>query len=68
MRIAFDCDKALFLVEHTPEGGEKPNENMRTFYFGKSRSQLIGKAFHMLKMDRFPCFEAVTLPAGKTRK
>jgi replicative DNA helicase len=65
--IAFDCDKVLFLVEHTPEGTEKVNENMRTFYFGKSRSQINGKIFHMLKQYSYPAFSDIVKDTREKR-
>jgi replicative DNA helicase len=54
--IAFDCDKALFMIEHTPSNGET-NPNGRTFVFKKSRSKIKRNVFHMEKLPDFPAFK-----------
>jgi replicative DNA helicase len=62
--IAFDCDKALFMVEHSPRGGQPVNPNGRTFVFKKSRSKIKRPIFHMEKLPDFPAFRP--LAGGET--
>lgn len=58
--IAFDTDKALFMMPHIPADGENVIENYRTFIFRKSRSRLEDTVFHLQANKSFPSFVDVT--------
>jgi len=58
--IGYDCDKALFMMEHVPEDENAPRyEHYRTFVFRKSRRKLKKAVFHMQAMKDYPFFGAV---------
>jgi replicative DNA helicase len=60
--ISFDCDKALFMVEHIPDEGGDENRipNWRTLVFRKSRRKLKFPKFHLVAMKDYPYFGPVT--------
>jgi replicative DNA helicase len=54
--IAFDTDKALFMMPHVPGNGATAIENYRTFVFQKSRSRVADVVFHLQAVKEFPAF------------
>jgi replicative DNA helicase len=59
--IQYDCDKAIFMIEHQPEGGDAPRyPNYRTFVFRKSRRRIKRPVFHMIAQKDYPEFVAPT--------
>ena len=67
--IAFDCDRAMFMMEHVPDEGQPKHDDWVTFLFQKSRSQLKGNHFHMVAETEYPEFydEKKPAPAARSR-
>jgi len=57
--IAFDTDKALFMMPHVPSEGRPAMPNYRTFIFQKSRSRLGDAIFHLEAVKEYPQFRDV---------
>lgn len=66
--ISFDCDKALFMVEHIPDSGNPAdrNPNIRTLVFKKSRRKLKFSFFNLWAQKDYPLF--VDMTAGKNER
>lgn len=62
--ISFDCDKAIFMVEHIPDSGNPEDRlaNYRTFVFRKSRRKLKFSKFHLQTTRDYPAFLNVAKP------
>lgn len=60
--ISYDCDKAIFMIEHMPEEGFMRYDHYRTFVFRKSRRRLKFPVFHMDAKRDYPAFVDVTPP------
>lgn len=59
--ISYDCDKALFMIEHQPENKDAPKyTHYRTFVFRKSRRKIKRPVFHMQALKDRPEFVDVT--------
>lgn len=61
MDIVYDADKVCLLNSHIPDLG-KPQENMRTFVFLKSRKKIKRSFFHMVAVKEYPELGRVKLP------
>jgi replicative DNA helicase len=58
--IMYDCDKALFIVDHVPEPGQLKNDCVKTFIFRKSRRKVKQAVFHLVSSPDVPDFHPLT--------
>lgn len=64
--ISYDCDKALFMVEHIPEPGRARDPRGRTLIFKKSRRRLVEDSFSLIALPDRPDFVEFPKPKSKT--
>ncbi len=58
--IMYDCDKALFIVDHVPEPGQFKNDCVKTFIFRKSRRKVKQTIFHLVSSPDVPGFHPLS--------
>ncbi|HEY3389846.1 MAG TPA: hypothetical protein VGK38_09765 [Prolixibacteraceae bacterium] len=59
--IMYDCDKALFILDHVPEPGQLKRECVKTFIFRKSRRKVKKNVLHLVASPVVPDFQPLIL-------